>query len=89
MGMTDQVLQQAFGESNVQANGIPMLFVHMIPRENGIGVLFPEGQGPFRIAFGVESIRFHQIGEHKNLSQGPKSQGILVKRQILGTVRET
>jgi len=89
MGVADQVLQQAFGELSVQANGIPMLFVHMIPREDGVGVTFPEGQGPIRVAFGVESIRFHQIGEHKNLTQGPKSQGILVKRQILGTVLET
>ncbi len=86
--MADKVFHQAFGQTSIHANGIPMFFVHVVPWEDRVGESFPKRQGPFWIAFGIESIRFHQISKHKNLAQSPEGKGIFVKRQVLGTVWE-
>jgi hypothetical protein len=66
-----------------------MFFVHVIAGENFVGIAFPQFKGPGRVAFGVESIGFDQIGQDKNFTQGPEGQGIFVKRKVLGAVGQT
>jgi len=66
------------GQIAIHPNRIPQLLVHMIPWCN-LGVLFPQFNGKFGVAFYVKLVAQADAGKQEQLFANLKHKGILAK----------
>jgi len=84
--MIDHVAKLFTGKAAVGADGVPVLFVHVVTGPD-FGMAFAKLYGQFRIAFDVEMGRIGNAGEQEQFFAHLKDQGILAEGQAFRYAR--